>query len=98
MPATVDQPPTNPHSASGPAKSDAYQLSEAAQMHEGRNFVVLALYQVIMRTGWIFKTESIVMPAVLDTITGGGPLGGFLRGWLPVFNRLGHACWMGRAS
>ncbi len=60
-------------------------------MHEGRNFVVLALYQVIMRTGWIFKTESIVMPAVLDTITGGGPLGGFLRGWLPVFNRLGHS-------
>ena len=92
MPAEIDQPRTNLHSTASPAANlDAYELSEAAQTHEGRNFVVLALYQVIMRTGWIFKTESIVMPAVLDTITGGGPLGGFLRGWLPVFNRLGHS-------
>jgi len=91
-PDEIDPPAANSHSASSPtAKPDAYQLSDAARTHERHNFIVLALYQVIMRTGWIFKTESIVMPAVLDTITGGGPLGGFLRGWLPVLNRLGHS-------
>ena len=67
------------------------RISRAAVAHEDRNFVVLALYQIVMRTGWIFKTESIVMPAVLDTITGGGPLGGVLRGCLPVLNRFGHS-------
>jgi hypothetical protein len=70
---------------------DAAGISPAAAAHESRNFLMLALYQITMRTGWIFKTESIVMPAVLDTITGGGPLGGFLRGCLPVLNRLGHS-------
>ena len=41
----------------------------------------------MLRTGWIFKTESIIMPAVLDTI--GGP--GWLRGCLPMLNRFGQS-------
>ena len=52
-----------------------------------RNFSLLALYQVIMRTGWIFKTESIIMPAVLD-LMGGNAL---LRGCLPMLNRFGQS-------
>lgn len=40
-----------------------------------------------MRIGWIFKTESIIMPAVLDSI--GGP--GWLRGLLPLLNRFGQS-------
>ncbi len=52
-----------------------------------RNFLVLMLYQIVMRIGWIFKTESIVMPAVLDSI--GGP--SWLRGCLPLLNRFGHS-------
>jgi hypothetical protein len=76
---------------SRPNTNHTVRASPAAAAVEGRNFLVLALYQVTMRTGWIFKTESIVMPAVLDTITGGGPLGGLLRGCLPVLNRLGHS-------
>ena len=71
--------------------NEVSRISRAAAAHERRNFLVLALYQVTMRTGWIFKTESIVMPAVLDTITGGGPLGGILRGCLPALNRFGHS-------
>jgi len=59
--------------ASGPAQS--------------ANFVWLALHQVLLRIGWIFKTESIVMPAFLDFI-GGGPV---LRGCLPVLQRLGFS-------
>lgn len=50
-----------------------------------RNFLLLACYQILMRTGWIFKTESIIMPAVLDSISGAG----WVRGWLPLLNRMG---------
>ena len=52
-----------------------------------RNFSLLTLYQVMMRTGWIFKTESIIMPAVLD-VMGGNAL---LRGCLPMLNRFGQS-------
>ena len=52
-----------------------------------QNFLVLAAYQIINRTGWIFKTESIIMPAVLDTVAGAG----WVRGWLPLLNRFGHS-------
>lgn len=52
-----------------------------------RNFVLIALHQVLVRIGWIFKTESIVMPAFLDFI-GGGPV---LRGCLPLLNRFGFS-------
>ena len=53
----------------------------------GFNFGVLAVYHVLVRTGWIFKTESIIMPAVLDLIGGQG----WLRGCLPMLNRFGQS-------
>ncbi len=40
-----------------------------------------------MRTGWIFKTESLIMPAVLDMIGGSA----WLRGCLPMLNRFGQS-------
>ena len=52
-----------------------------------RNLLLMVLYQVAMRAGWIFKTESIVMPAVLDSL-GGAP---WLRGCLPMLNRFGQS-------
>ena len=52
-----------------------------------QNFLALAAYQIINRTGWIFKTESIIMPAVLDTVAGAG----WVRGWLPLLNRFGYS-------
>lgn len=51
------------------------------------NFFKVAAFQIILRTGWIFKTESIVMPAVLDTIGGAA----WLRGVLPMLNRFGQS-------
>ena len=51
------------------------------------NFLILAGYQITMRTGWIFKTESVIMPAVLDYVAGAG----WVRGWLPLLNRFGHS-------
>ncbi|MCA9238675.1 MAG: hypothetical protein KDA37_00680, partial [Planctomycetales bacterium] len=50
-----------------------------------RNFVALVLHQVLLRVGWIFKTESIVMPMFLSLIGGSSTL----LGWMPVFNRIG---------
>ncbi len=52
-----------------------------------KNFGLMALYQVVMRTGWIFKTETIIMPAVIDVIAGPA----WVRGCLPVFNRFGQS-------
>ena len=52
-----------------------------------RNFSLISLYQIVVRTGWIFKTESIVMPAVLDVMGGSG----WLRGCLPMLNRFGQS-------
>ena len=47
----------------------------------------MVIYQVVMRMGWIFKTESVIMPAVLDFMGGAG----WLRGCLPMFNRFGQS-------
>ncbi|MCH2180658.1 MAG: MFS transporter [Mariniblastus sp.] len=63
------------------------ERSEREAVAPGRNFSLLALYQVVMRTGWIFKTESIIMPAVLDLMGGNA----ILRGCLPMLNRLGQS-------
>ncbi len=54
---------------------------------EATNFALLVLNQVCLRVGWIFKTESIVMPVFMDFI-GGGPV---LRGMLMVLNRIGFS-------
>jgi uncharacterized membrane protein YhaH (DUF805 family) len=51
------------------------------------NFLALAIYQIVLRIGWVFKTESIIMPAVLDSL--GGPA--WLRGMLPMLNRIGQS-------
>ncbi|MEC9093311.1 MAG: MFS transporter [Planctomycetota bacterium] len=57
-----------------------------------RNFFVLAAYQITMRIGWIFKTESIVMPAIMDLLCGPGTaLASWMRSWLPQLNRLGQS-------
>lgn len=60
---------------------------EAVLRDEPRNMAAMALSQMLMRTGWIFKTESVIVPAFLDSIAGAG----WLRGLLPVLNRLGQS-------
>jgi len=49
-----------------------------------RNFLLLTVYHTLLRTGWVFKTESIVIPAFLDAL-GGGPVA---RGLLPLLSRV----------
>jgi predicted MFS family arabinose efflux permease len=55
--------------------------------HEPRNFWLLVVYQIVLRTGWIFKTESVVMPHAADALD---PTG-LARGWLPLLNRFGQS-------
>lgn len=82
-PQTLADPLEDPLLAASSAKGRRAEIAET----EPRNFLVLALYQIVMRTGWVFKTESIVMPAVLDMIGGSA----WLRGCLPLLNRIGHS-------
>jgi hypothetical protein len=54
---------------------------------EARNFWILVIYQVVLRAGWIFKTESVVMPHAADALDPSG----LARGWLPLLNRFGQS-------
>ncbi|HQX49371.1 MAG TPA: MFS transporter [Planctomycetaceae bacterium] len=58
------------------------------ERHESRNLGILALQLIIMRIGWIFKTESVIIPHVLDIISSNAS---WARGFLPVLNRLGQS-------
>lgn len=79
--------PDQPPSPLGPATPVP---GEPLRPGEIRNFVIMAAYQVLMRTGWIFKTESTIMPAVADSFIAAGG-GGWIRGWLPLLNRFGQS-------
>ena len=56
------------------------------ETHQRGNLLLLAAHQVVLRVGWIFKTESVIMPAFLDHLSGAG----WVRGFLPVLSRLGQ--------
>jgi hypothetical protein len=77
--------PSTEHAPS-PEKA-ALAARREIEAHEPRNLIVLALQQILIRVGWIFKTESIVMPAFIDAIGGTA----MMRGCLPMLNRLGHS-------
>lgn len=74
-----------------PIDDQPYPSSLAADPREQRdelaNFLLLAAHQVFLRLGWIFKTESIVMPVFMDYV-GGGPV---MRSLLMVLSRLGFS-------
>ncbi len=57
------------------------------EVHEPRNLFVLSMHQIVLRIGWVFKTETVIMPAFLDSVGGAG----WMRGLLPVFNRVGQS-------
>lgn len=60
---------------------------DEARPAEARNFVILVIYQALMRTGWIFKTESVIMPAVLESLAASP----WMMGCLPLLNRFGQS-------
>ena len=71
-----------------PADTDnTTESGETAEQIERQNVVTLVLHQICIRTGWIFKTESVIMPAFLDTISQAG----WVQGMLPPLNRFGQS-------
>jgi len=54
---------------------------------EKRNFWVLTLHHILLRISWLFKTESVIIPAFVDTIAGPA----WVRGWLPLLSRVGQS-------
>ncbi|MEX2176487.1 MAG: MFS transporter [Pirellulaceae bacterium] len=82
-----DEEPAGNAVAPGTAEVAPALATDAPRPHEARNFWILVTYQIVMRTGWIFKTESSVMPAAADALD---PTG-FARGWLPLLNRFGQS-------
>ncbi|MEZ6064285.1 MAG: MFS transporter [Planctomycetaceae bacterium] len=56
--------------------------------NEPRNLLVFACYEIVFRIAWIFKTESVIVPAFVDALTGGA---GTVRGWLPMLARVGQS-------
>jgi MFS family permease len=65
---------------------DADREAEVRE-REPHNLLALSAYSVLLRFAWIFKTESVIIPAFLDSIAGAG----WLRGCLPVLNRFGQS-------
>ena len=61
--------------------------SKETYPHEKRNLIVLALNQIVMRLGWMFKSESVVIPAFIDVYTSSGTI----RGLLPLILRIGQS-------
>ena len=61
--------------------------SEESYPSEKRNLFVFALNQILMRLGWMFKAESVVMPAFIDIYTSSGTI----RGLLPLILRIGQS-------
>ena len=53
--------------------------STSPAARERRNTLWLECYQVVVRVGWIFKTETIIMPAVLDAVVDSGLLRAYCR-------------------
>ncbi len=75
---TPDSPPVSP--AQWPSHPEI-------ERREPRNLLLMAAHQIVFRVGWIFKTESVIMPAFLDAVSGAG----WLRGWMPLLNRCGQS-------
>ena len=55
--------------------------------HFASNFFIFALNLILLRVGWIFKTETIIMPGFLYTLTDSSAI----RGFLPLISRIGRS-------
>lgn len=61
---------------------------EYTARHANVNYGASALNQILLRVGWVFKTETVIMPGFLDLLSQGSAS---VRGWLPVLARLGQS-------
>ena len=70
-----------------PLENSPDPRTAGASDHVSWNFWTYATYQVLLRIGWVFKTETVIMPAFLDVLGAGA----VARGMLPVLSRLGNS-------
>ncbi|MCS7237021.1 MAG: hypothetical protein NZ899_01975 [Thermoguttaceae bacterium] len=82
MNACRPQPKVRPSQSDLP---DPYPNQVAER--ESANVLILAVHQILFRLGWLFKTETVVVPTLVDYIAGPA----WVRGWLPTFSRLGQS-------
>jgi hypothetical protein len=78
----------------GPRAPPDWPSHAQIEIRQPRNLLLLAVHQIVFRVGWIFKTESVIMPAFIDRVVTGlvsPAVAGALRGCLPVLNRLGQS-------
>ncbi len=66
---------------------DGPDLADDESPRHRHNFSVISWYQILLRVGWIFKTESVIVPAALDSLGASG----LVRGFLPVLGRFGQS-------
>lgn len=65
----------------------AEPLRGQIEAQESRNWLLLAAHQILMRIGWVFKMESVIIPAFVDAVSGAG----WVRGCVPLLNRFGQS-------
>lgn len=83
----MDSPNRDSEETSAPSRQPVSAGIDYHTDHEPRNLLVLAAHHVALRIGWIFKTESVIIPYFLDTISGAA----WVRGCLPFLNRFGQS-------
>ena len=83
-PAANDLPPPE-----APVAPPIWPVHPEIEPCEPRNLLLLSAHQIVLRIGWIFKTESVIMPAFLIWLA--GPKPGWLLGCMPLLNRFGQS-------
>jgi len=65
--------------------------SEVKRYHR-RNFIVSAVHFIVLRLGWVFKTESVIIPGFVGRLTSIAcpHMEGFVLSLIPVISRLGR--------
>ncbi len=83
--------PARPSGAAPASPSGAGQQEfEENARNSNHNLFWMAAQQVVLRIGWVFKTESVIIPAFFDFISGSASAS-VVRSVLPVLNRLGQS-------
>ncbi len=65
----------------------ALPANDSPAPRERENIVILALHQIFFRLGWLFKTETVVVPTLVDYLAGPA----WVRGLLPTLSRVGQS-------
>jgi len=83
----MDNPHRDSEETNDPSRKPIFAGIDYHTKHEPRNLFVLVAHHIALRVGWIFKTESVIIPYFVDLISGAA----WIRGCLPFLNRFGQS-------